>query len=109
MLAIDATNVYVTCYGTYGGTDGSIVKLPVGGGSPVTLVANQPNPIGVAVNATNIFWLNNAFGSTTGTLNSAPLSGAPITTFVTGMTYPDKLTLSGSFLYWTNVIPTRAR
>jgi hypothetical protein len=52
-IAVDATSVYWT---TYGG--GTVMKLPLGGGTPVTLASGQSSPTRIAVDATSVYWTN---------------------------------------------------
>ena len=75
ILAIDATSVYVTNYGTGGGADGTLVKAPLGGGAPTTLASGLANPLAMALSSTTVYWVNNAFGSANGSVNAVPIAG----------------------------------
>jgi hypothetical protein len=44
------------------------MRVPIGGGTPTPLAIGQGYPTGIAVNSTQVFWVN--FG--TGTINSVP-------------------------------------
>ncbi len=49
---MDATNVYWT--NQYAGT---VMKVPTGGGSPVTLAAGTFGAYGLAIDSTNAYWV----------------------------------------------------
>jgi sugar lactone lactonase YvrE len=57
-IAVDSANVYWT-----NNNSGTVMKIPVGGGTAVTVAANQSGPLGVAVDATSVFWTNYSGGT----------------------------------------------
>jgi hypothetical protein len=44
------------------------MRAPIGGGTPVTLAANQADPSGLALNSKSLFWVD--FGD--GSIKSVP-------------------------------------
>ena len=46
-IAVDTANVYFT-------TSTALMNIPIGGGTPVTLVGNLPSPSGVATDGTSV-------------------------------------------------------
>jgi hypothetical protein len=53
LLAVDSTSVY---WSGGAGSNGFVMKVPLGGGSPTTLASGQVQPSGIAVDATNVYW-----------------------------------------------------
>jgi hypothetical protein len=106
-IVVDAKNVYWTNLGKLGASlfpatdSGSVVYVPIGGGSVVTVATAQPIPIGLVVSGGVIYWT--LYGlSVPGQVMSAPVGGGAPVPLVGGLNDPFSLTLTGSTLYWTN-------
>ena len=74
VIALDSTSVYWANWGDYNSANGSVMKVSVDGGTPVTLVPNLKAPGGIAVDNTSVYW---AGGLSDGTwsLTKTPLVG----------------------------------
>ena len=106
---MDGAHVYWTCAvpcGSDGGPcGGAVMSVPLGGGTPVTLVSNQDTPWAIAVNATNLFWTNNAPGTDegfNGTVMTVPLAGGTPITLASAQTGPSSIALDDTSVYWVN-------
>jgi len=55
-LTIDSTSVYWANAGT-GNKDGAIMKLPINGGVPFTVVSGLDRPSALAVDSTSVYWI----------------------------------------------------
>jgi hypothetical protein len=56
---VDATSVYWANHNSAG----TVMKVALAGGSPVTLASAQSDPHGIAVDATSVYWINNGDGT----------------------------------------------
>ncbi len=97
-LRVDATNVYAS-------TETSIVKVPVGGGSPVTLASvSQGNSIsGLAVSSDSVYWSETAQtdGGSEVLILSVPIAGGAVATFATTSGFASALATDATSLYWS--------
>src|SRR5579863_3694014 len=90
-LAVDSRNVYWTT------GPGSVLKVPIGGGSPTTLASGQNSPQGIAVDATSVYWTTED-----GNVMAVPVSGAAPTTLSSGQDQPAGIAVDATSVYWTN-------
>jgi uncharacterized protein (AIM24 family) len=100
-IAVDATNLYWTNSNPLSPTtgDGSVMQLPVSGGSPITL-ASGGEPTGIAVDGTNVYWTD----PTRNTVFSCAIggcAGAP-TTIASGQGEPTGIAVDSTNIYWVN-------
>jgi hypothetical protein len=100
-IAVDARSVYWANQGTGFAPDGgsapsgSVVKVPIDGGTAITLVSGQ-SPIGIAVDATSVYWANGD-----GTVMSVPTGGGTPTTLASGPGGSYGITVDSTSVYWT--------
>jgi hypothetical protein len=92
-VAVDAANVYFTCYGE---GVGGIFQAPITGGTPITLDTSAGYAI--AVDATSVYWVADGDG----TVMKAPIGGGATTTLASGQSGPRGIAVDGTSVYWAN-------
>jgi hypothetical protein len=102
-IAVDTTSVYWTDHGTLYGM-GSVMKMPLVGGTPVALATGQNNPKGVALNASTVFWANlddlDPQGTSSGQIMSVAIDGGKPKELA-GSAYPTGISVGPAGVYWT--------
>jgi hypothetical protein len=89
-VAVDAASVYWT------DGSGTIMKVPLGGGTPTTLASGQNGPWAIAVDATSLYWTESY------SVMSVPLGGGTTTTLATGQDSPGGIAVDATSVYWPN-------
>jgi hypothetical protein len=114
-IAIDANRVYWTTAGTSScapdgactsNADGAVLSAPLAGGTPTVVAGGQRAPVSLAVDASNVYFVDEGsavFESTIadGTVVQVPVGGGAPTTLAGGLFYPGALAVDGASVYWT--------
>jgi hypothetical protein len=94
-IAIDSTNVYWT-----NPIGGSVMQVPIAGGTAVTLASMLPNPAGIGVDAVSVYWAD----TTANTVQKVPIGGgAPATLTSSASPSPNQVAVDGTSVYWTDL------
>lgn len=95
-LAIDSTNVYWTNEG-----DGTVNRIPIGGGTLTVMASSQGTPAAIAVDGTNVYWTDT-------TANAFPTPSLVRQAIVGGTTFAiatsasaNSITVDATTVYWT--------
>ncbi|HEY6463795.1 MAG TPA: hypothetical protein VIY73_26680, partial [Polyangiaceae bacterium] len=104
-IAVDDNNVYWTNYDNAsapenGGatSSGAVMKVPLTGGTPVTLDQGLAGPWGIAIDATNVYYTNAGGGH----VKSVPIAGGTVTTLASNQQTPVGIAVDGTNVYWAN-------
>lgn len=89
-IAVDATSVYWTTFST----PGTVMKAPLGGGSPTTLGSAPGSGYGIAVDATNVYWITSE-----AVMKVALSGGMPVILAPTG---GQGIAVDDANVYWTD-------
>ncbi len=106
-IALDATNVYFTELGTFDTvsgmrlSDGTINKVPLAGGAVTQLATGLNGPQTIAVDATNIYWAENANAvAGAGFVKKALLANSSIAALVSQLSGSQNITLDSTDVYY---------
>ncbi|MHB8417808.1 MAG: hypothetical protein ACYDCL_07015 [Myxococcales bacterium] len=92
-LAVDSTSVYWVNTG-----DGTVKKVGLSGGTPVTLASSQGSPWGIAVDSSSVYWTDLSGG----TVMKVGLSGGTPVALASSQSKPMGIAVDGTNVYWTN-------
>jgi len=95
-VAVANDHIYWTNDGPSG--TGSVVSLPIGPGSPFTLASGLNSPIGIAADATSVYWTSAGDGA----IAKVPVGGGSVTTLATGQSTSYGIALDAARVYWTS-------
>jgi hypothetical protein len=93
-ITVDSTSVYWT---NRVDDTGSVMSIPLGGGTTTTLASGQDDPFSLRVNAKSVYWVDEG-----GSVMSVPLGGGSLTTLATGQENPIAIVLDTTSVYWLN-------
>ncbi len=91
-IAVDSTSVYWTDY-----NGGTVRKVAIGGGTPMTLASGQSPPLAIAVAPASVYWVN--YGNPADVL-SVSLDGGTPTTVASGLEFPGVVAVDDTNVYW---------
>jgi|SRR5580698_4480044 hypothetical protein len=106
-IAVDAAHVYWANYGESNeptNTNGTIMKVPLGGGPAMTLASGQHDPYAIVVDSSNVYWGNagtQTEGYKDGAVMKVPLGGGTPTTLATGQGGVYGIAVDETSVYWT--------
>jgi len=89
-IAVDSTSVYWNNYVV----NGSVMKVALDGGDPVTLAATQTMPEFMTIDAASAYWASDD------AVGKVPLGGGTTATLVSGRQGITGITVAGDYLYW---------
>jgi hypothetical protein len=99
VIAVDAQNVYWANWGSFNDLDGSVTRIPLGGGTPTVLVPKLRAPGGIAVDATSVYFTGGQALAAGGPgLFKVPLAGGVPVALATGF-INDPIALGAGAVY----------
>jgi len=91
---------------------GTVTKRSIKGGNPVLLASGQDQPITLALDDANVYWINGDSSTgnpTAGKVMKVPLGGGKVTTLATGQSKAAYMLVSGDNVYWSGGTATISR
>ena len=97
-VAVDATSVYWT---TSEATGGTVMKVPIDGGTPVKIGSAARGATSILADSTGIYWLDVGVGTNPyGAVERSPLDGGPPVSVAPFQQNPGGLIRDATSLYW---------
>ena len=100
-IAVDADSIYWV-----ENVGGTVLKIPLRGGLPVTLAsvpsALPGNPASLAIDATSVYWTNAGRTMGDGVVLKVPIAGGTVTTLASGQCDPAGIAVDETSVYWAN-------
>jgi hypothetical protein len=95
--------VYWSNYGSGSGSDGTIVSLPLAGGTPSTLASGLWTPQGIAADGTYVFWAESY--APIPQIVRRPVGSATTTSLPTGASSaPTAVAVGAGTIYWSDAV-----
>ena len=99
-LATDGNSVFWSDW-----SKGTVMKAPLAGGAPTTLANGETNPLGVAADATDVYWTTCYAMSgpppCAGAIKKVPKTGGTVVQVASSQVNPYAIVLDGSHVFWT--------
>jgi hypothetical protein len=89
---------FTTPFGDTTSTTGVVVKAPVTGGAVIPLTATDVRPLGIAVDATDVYYTRYVSGS----IERVPIAGGPPTLVASGLVSPWMIAIDSAAVYFTS-------
>jgi len=95
-LAVDGVNVYWTT------SEGNVMSVPTGGGTPTVLASKQGLPFGIAVDraSSTVYWVRTS--SSSGMVMSSPVAGGTPRVVADNQRGPMRIAVDHGLVYWAN-------